>query len=158
MTATAQVRVLEDMRIATFFDWFGAPRTILALGAGPGTLPVRETTERLLSLDADDLDSIDLSSYGRFDAVFCVDLAEPWRLLAATARVADALFLDTPYCQGSRVAEVDGRLGGEVDGSFRLTRPALLEALTASGWAIRHQTDLSRHRSKPRLLLGCVKP
>jgi hypothetical protein len=158
VTATAQVRVLEDMRIATFFDWFGSPRSILALGVGKGSLPARETTERLLSLDAEDLDSVDLSSYGRFDAVFCVNLAAPWRLLARTARVADALFLEAPYWQGSRVAEVEGRLGGEVDGSFLLTRPALLEELTASGWAIRHQTDLSRHRTRPRLLLGCVRP
>ena len=45
-----------------------------------------------------------------------------------------------------------------MEGGFWLTRPALLEELTTTGWAVRYVADESRKRSRPMLLLGCVKP
>ena len=182
--------VSDDPLVPTFFDWFGSPPTILVLESGDGglclQLAARVTTERVLGLDRDeanvararlaseligqenvefavgDLETANLASYGRFDAVFCVDvfgrLAAPWLLLADAARIGDRLFVDAPYWQEARVVEVDGHRGGFVDGSFWLTRPALLEALTTSGWAVRYLADLSRQRSRSRLLLGCVRP
>ena len=108
--AGADLGVSDDPLVTMFFDWFGSPPTILVLESGVGSLSLQlaahQTTERLLGLDRDaanvgrarhaseligcenaeftvgDLVPATLASYGRFDAVFCVDvlprLAEPW--------------------------------------------------------------------------------
>jgi len=121
-----------------------------------------------------DLEAADLAEHGRFDAVFCSGLLHrlvaPWRLLVEVGRVSDRLFLDTHYCFGDEAVEVDGYRGRwVVEGgpdpstgvrlrSFWLTRPSLLEALTESGWAVRHVSDHPSWTVAPRIWLGCVRP
>ena len=192
----------DDRRVATFFHWFGAPRTILELSSFEGVhtlqLAAPETTERVLGLEVrddnvararlvaellgrgniefavEDLEHVDLSRYGRFDAVFCAGLlyhlVVPWRLLSEIGTVSDRLFLDTHYWPWPPAAEVDGYGGGwaeERDGSplsgrdrrsFWLTRSALHEALTNTGWAVRHLDEHPNWSHGPRLWLGCIRP
>lgn len=122
-----------------------------------------------------DLETVELAAFGRFDAVFCADLlyrlTSPWRLLAEIGRVSDRLFLDTHYWSLQPTVEREGyrgswvREGGPADASsdgaghaLWLTRPALLEALTDTGWAVRHLSDHPRWSGGPRLWLGCVRP
>ncbi len=134
----------EDWRIQMFFRGFEAPRTILELSSFEGAhtlqLAAPETTERVLGLEGrpenvarsrlvaellargntefevEDLETVDLASYGRFDAVFCAGLLyhleAPWRLLAEIARISDCLFLDTHHWNEPEVVEVEGHRGG----------------------------------------------
>jgi SAM-dependent methyltransferase len=193
----------RDIRVATFFEWFGSPRTILELSSFEGVhtlqLSAEVTTERVLGLEGrsdnverarlvaelagqdnvefavENLETVDLAPYGRFDAVFCggllYHLVAPWRLLAEVARVSDRLFLDTHYWPWPATAEVEGYRGGWVDEggsgdalsglssrSLWLNRPSLLEALTNAGWAVRQLLDHPGWRHGPRLWLGCVRP
>jgi len=194
----------DDRRVAAFFDWFGSPRTILELSSFEGghtlQLAAPPDSERVLGVEGrkenverarlatellgrgntefvvDDLETVDLAPYGRFDAAFCAGLlyhlVSPWRLLAEIARVSDRLFLDTHYWTGADTAEVEGYLGGWFDEggyddplsglesrSFWLTRPSLLKALTDAGWAVRHLVDHPDWAGAgARLWLGCVRP
>jgi SAM-dependent methyltransferase len=190
-----------DERTPTFFRWFDSPRKILELSSFEGVhtlqLAALETTERVLGLEGRsenvsrarlvaellgrgnidfsvaDLETVDLTTYGHFDAVFCAGLlyhlVSPWRLLAEVARVSDRLFLDTHYWpwhptvevdgyRGSFVEEPDDSLSGRSQRSLWLTRPSLLEALTNTGWAVRHLSDHPHWTYAPRLWLGCVRP
>jgi len=98
----ADAGYVDDTRVATFFEWFGAPATILELGLFEGAhtlqLSAPATTERVLALEGraddvrraelvvelhgrenvelavEDLDTVDLARHGRFDAVFCSDV------------------------------------------------------------------------------------
>jgi Methyltransferase domain len=193
-----------DRRIAAFFDWFGSPRTILELSSFEGAhtlqLAAPPTTERVLGIEGrkenverarlveellgrgnaefvvDDLETVDLSSYGHFDTAFCAGLlyhlVTPWRLLREIALVSNRLFLDTHYWTGANTVEVDGYVGGwfEEGGyddplsgldrrSLWLTRPSLLRALTDAGWAVRELVDHPDWAGEgARLWLGCVRP
>jgi SAM-dependent methyltransferase len=193
-----------DRRVAAFFDWFGSPRTILELSSFEGAhtlqLAAPPTTGRVLGIEGrkenverarlveellgrgnaefavDDLEAVDLTAYGRFDATFCAGLlyhlVSPWRLLGEIARVSDRLFLDTHYWTGPDTVEVDGYVGGwfEEGGyedplsgldrrSFWLTRPSLLKALTESGWAVQELVDHENWAGAgARAWLGCVRP
>jgi hypothetical protein len=93
----------EDDRVAVFFEWAGAPRSVLELGSFEGAhsaqLAAAPSVERLvclegredsvkraraalglLGLSADvqvecfDLEQADLSAFGSFDAAFCAGL------------------------------------------------------------------------------------
>jgi SAM-dependent methyltransferase len=52
------------------------------------------------------LETYDLSSLGRFDAVYCVGLLyhlpKPWELLTKLKDASDVIFLNTHYCRASR--------------------------------------------------------
>jgi len=190
----------EDWRIQMFFRWFGSPRTILELSSFEGAhtlqLAAPETTERVLGLEGrpehaararlvadllgrgniefavENLETVDLASYGRFEAVFCAGLLyhleAPWRLLAEIGRVTDRLFLDTHYWSGPDVLEIDGHQGGWFDEggyddplsgvggrSFWLTAPALIQLLTEAGWTILHFNDIPDWPTAPRAWLDC---
>ena len=123
----------------------------------------------------DDLETVDLESYGRFEAAFCAGLlyhlVKPWRLLREIAGVSGRLFLDTHYWTSGDTVEIDGYRGGwfEEGGyddplsgldqrSFWLTRPSLLRALTDSGWVVRHVTDHPDWAGAgARLWVGCER-
>ncbi len=94
-----------------------------------------------------DLESVELSFYGRFDAVFCVGvlyhLPNPWRLLRQCAAVSDRLFLwthyatpDAPDMTGRLYREhgMDDRLSGLSDWSFWPTKTCLMGLLKDAGW------------------------
>ena len=193
-----------DRRVATFFDWFGTPRTIIELSSFEGghtlQLAAPPATERVLGVEGrhenvaraclaadllgrgnvefavDDLETVDLESYGRFEAAFCAGLlyhlVRPWRLLREIAGVSGRLFLDTHYWTSGDTVEIDGYRGGwfEEGGyddplsgldqrSFWLTRPSLLRALTDSGWVVRHITDHPDWAGAgARLWVGCERP
>jgi SAM-dependent methyltransferase len=191
----------RDRRTPRFFDWLGAPRTILELSSFEGAQTLQlgqpETTERVLGLEGraenlarsqlvaellgrgnlefahEDLETVDLARYGHFDAVFCggllYHLVAPWRLVNEVARVSPRFFLDTHYWTGEEV-EVDGHQGGwyEEGGytdplsglsrrSFWLTLPALLEILTAAGWAIQRFAHFAEWDNGPRVWFGCIR-
>jgi SAM-dependent methyltransferase len=192
-----------DWRIGEFFRWFGEPRTILELSSFEGAhtllLAAPETTDRVVGLEGrpenverahlvaellgrgnvefavENLETVDLAAYGRFDAVFCAGLLyhleRPWHLLEEIGRVTDRLFLDTHYWSGSDVVEVEGHRGGWFDEggyedplsgvgtrSFWLTAPALVQLLTEAGWLIRHFKDIPEWPTAARAWLGCVRP
>lgn len=119
----------NDIRLQWFSQQAPNPRTILELGSleGGHTLALvrRPGVERVLGLEGRpenlrraqfvkevhraarvdfelaNLESSDLTQYGRFDGVFCVGLLyhlpEPWQLLDQIARVTQQLFLWTHY-------------------------------------------------------------
>jgi SAM-dependent methyltransferase len=189
-----------DERVPTFFEWFGAPRTILELASFEGAhtlqLAARETTERVVGLEGRrdnveraqlvasvlgrgnvefavaDLETVELTDYGRFDAVFCCGLlyhlVRPWRLLTDIARVSDQLFLDTHVWVQPETVASEGHLGGwyeEGSGrdplsglsprSFWLTRGALVDALSEAGWSVGRTRDRPEHPNGPRVWLEC---
>lgn len=191
----------QDQRIQAFFQWFGTQRTILELSSFEGAhtlqLGMPESTKRVLGLEGraenvarsrfvatllgrgnlefehTDLETVDLTRYGRFDAVFCAGLLyhleKPWRLINQTAHVGDHLFLDTHYWSGEEV-EVEGYRGGwyEEGGytdplsglrrhSFWLTLPALLQVVTNAGWAVHRFEHSPEWNLGPRVVLGCSR-
>jgi SAM-dependent methyltransferase len=192
-----------DRRVAAFFDWLGAPRTILELSSFEGghtlQLAAPATTERVLGIEGrpenvararlatellgrgntefavDDLETVDLAQYGRFEAAFCAGLlyhlVRPWRLLEEIARVSDRLFLDTHHWTGDETVEVEGHRGGwfEEGGyedplsglsrrSFWLTKPALVDALAGAGWSVvREQDHADWGGAGARIWLACVR-
>lgn len=191
-----------DWRIGEFFRWFREPHTILELSSLEGAQPSSSRRPRRRSASAaasravprtsrarlvvellgrknvefavEDLETVDLARYGRFDAVFCAGLLyhleRPWHLLAEIGRVTDQLFLDTHYWSGSDTIEVEGHRGGWFDEggyedplsgvgsrSFWLTAPALIQFLTEAGWSIRHFNDIPDWPTAPRAWLGCVR-
>ena len=123
-TPLSELDYTGDRRVAAFFDWLGAPRTILELSSFEGghtlQLAAPATTERVLGIEGrpenvararlatellgrgntefavDDLETVDLAQYGRFEAAFCAGLlyhlVRPWRLLEEIASVSDRLF------------------------------------------------------------------
>lgn len=134
-----------DRRIATFFEWFGTPRTILELSSFEGghtlQLAAPETTERVLGVEgrtenvdrarlvADllgrgntefvvgDLETVDLAAYGRFDAVFCAGLL---------------YHLVTPWRLLAEIARVSDRLFLD---THYWTKPEVVEVdRHAGGW------------------------
>ena len=54
------------------------------------------------------LETFDLTSLGRFDAVYCVGLLyhlpKPWELLARLKEVSDVIYLNTHYCRAKSVS------------------------------------------------------
>jgi SAM-dependent methyltransferase len=192
-----------DPRPQWFFDTFPDVRTILDLGCLEGghtfALAAHPGVERVVGVEvrranlrraeyvrrvtrshnvefvAADLETFDLSSLGRFDAVFCsgllYHLPRPWELLAGAAAVADRLFLWTHYTDtptsdlcgypGAGYAEhgLADVLSGVSPVSFWPTRDGLLRMLADVGY-----TDTSvvlddpAHQDGPVIALGAAKP
>lgn len=123
----------QDVRPGRFFQLVPAARRILELGScqGGGTfqLAKRPGTEivavegrdyniakarfvqRLLGITnvtfiEANLETYDLASLGRFDAVYCVGLLyhlpKPWELLTRLQGVSDVIYLNTHYCRENR--------------------------------------------------------
>ena len=64
------------------------------------------------------LEHADLTSFGKFDAVFCCGLLyhlpEPWKLLAQLPKVAPLLFIWTQYAADDEAREVGNGLRGKI--------------------------------------------
>ncbi len=123
---------MNDARVDHFFGHFPDARSIMELGSLEGghtfNLAGRPGVEAVLGLEGREenvekarfvqnllgitnvefavanLETADLSSFGRFDAVFCsgllYHLPEPWKLIEQTAHVSPNLFVWTHYARG----------------------------------------------------------
>jgi SAM-dependent methyltransferase len=105
-----------------------------------------------VTLHVADLEAFDLTTLGRFDAVFncglLYHLHEPWTLLEQIARVSDRMYLSTHVCadDDADVTEhgwagrwyteqgYEDRLSGLAPASFWPTRDGLLEMLASTGF------------------------
>ena len=119
--------LVDDGRIAAFFDVFPDCRTVLELGSLEGAhsfslarrvehvtalegrranIEKARLVQRLVGIDnvtfvEADVERFELGGLGRFDALFCVGLlyhlAEPWALVDRFATASDRVFLQTHY-------------------------------------------------------------
>lgn len=194
---------LEDARIAQFSAMFPKARTVLELGSlegghsfGLARLP---NVTRVLAIEgrassieksrfvqqligADkisfveaNLENIDLSVYGPFDAVFCVGLLyhvpEPWTLITQCARVSTRLFIWTHYSGDEKTETVNGHhgawysekglrdpLSGLSNASFWPTLESLKDILADHGFArIRVIRNSPKHPHGPAVTLAARK-
>lgn len=169
-----------DVRLERFFRFAPDAESILELGALEGAhtflLAQRQGVKRVVALEGREqnlrkarfvqelldvrnaefaranLESSDLASLGKFDAVFCsgliYHLPEPWKLIAQLPVVAPRLFIWTHYAPEAEAKAVSGGLRGKihVEGGGAeplsgmsptatwLTLESLIATLTASGY------------------------
>jgi SAM-dependent methyltransferase len=174
----------NDVRVGQFFEHFPDVETILELGSleGGHTLKLAKhpTVKRVLGLEGRqgnvdksrfvqelfklnnvefvcaNLETVDLQTFGHFDAIFCVGLLyhlpEPWKLIAQLSRVSKHVFIWTHYAAEERAHEtVNGfkgllyqewgakdPLSGMSSRSFWPTLPALRDMLASSGFTHVH--------------------
>lgn len=194
---------LNDVRLSQFFREFPEAHTLLELGSlegghtfglakFPGVQRVLGLEGRQANLDRarfvqtllgvtqvdfvlENLETVDLSRYGRFDAVFCVGLLyhlpRPWELIAQIARVSPHLFVWTHYAAGKKAKRTlngfqglkyrESGLGDPLSGlspsSFWPTLEALAEMLTKQGFmAIRLIENNPSHPHGPAVTLAAV--
>ncbi|MEP6956430.1 MAG: class I SAM-dependent methyltransferase [Chthoniobacterales bacterium] len=179
-----EISALGDVRLTQF--WQSAPdaRRILELGALEGAhtvqLAARRGVERVVAIEGRaanirkaelvlrcsktrnaefveaNLEGMDLTTLGQFDAVFCsgllYHLPEPWTLLEQLPRVAPQLFLWTHYADDLLANEKRQGLRGQVHNeggpdeplsgmsptAFWPTLGSLLHLLTTSGYQSAH--------------------
>ncbi len=196
-----EISAIGDERIEQFFRFVPKPRTILELGSLEGAHTVQLASHRgvkqVLAIEAREtnirkaefvqkllrvkkakivqanLETADLASFGKFDAVFCsgllYHLPEPWKLLEQLPRVAPALFLWTHYANEESANETRHGLRGQIhtEGgpneplsgmsaiAFWPTQEALLKMLTESGYAsvevIKNDTT---HKNSPAITIA----
>ena len=195
------ISAAEDERIPQFFEFAPEAARILELGALEGAQSIRlaenahvqeivalegraanirkaELIKRLLGLEKvrfveANLESADLASFGRFDAIFCsgllYHLPEPWRLVEQLPRLAPKLFIWTHYADDlaanvnqhgfrglvHREGGKDEPLSGLSETAFWPTIGSLLTMLTTSGYrrmeVIKHD---GTHRSAPAITIA----
>jgi hypothetical protein len=175
---------MNDIRIRWFSEYFTHARTVLELGSLEGghtfALSQRPRVARVLALEARadniararfvqallginraefveaNLESAQLTKYGRFDAILCsgllYHLPQPWQLLAQFPDISPNLFLSTHYMadddanvtvNGLRGARWDeGKVLGPLSGlsrkSFWPTLGSLIKLLTINGYKTVH--------------------
>ena len=135
-------------RVERFLEWSGDPRRVLELGSLEGGCSIQlasaacveelvciearaESVERArlllrlfgvehkAELHVGDLEEDDLSSYGRFDGVFCAGLlyhlTRPWEMVARMAAITDRVFVDTHVSETDHIelAGFRGRMYAE---------------------------------------------
>lgn len=138
-----QFDAMNDPRVSQFKEHFPAARTILELGSLEGghslSLARYPDVEKVIAVDGRaanieksrlvntllgtskvefveaNLEDVDLSTFGTFDAVYCVGLLyhlpKPWELIAQCARVSPNLFIWTQHA-GDKETEVVNGFGG----------------------------------------------
>ena len=132
--------LVDDGRIASFFDTFPDCRTVLELGSLEGAhsfslaarvehvtaiegraanLEKARLVQRLLGVEnvtfvEADLETAELDRLGRFDGLFCVGLLyhlpQPWTLLDRFSSISDRVFLQTHYAAAAEETR-EGRPG-----------------------------------------------
>jgi SAM-dependent methyltransferase len=134
----------QDSRLVRFAEQFPGARQILELGSLEGghsfLLARLPSVERVLAIEGRqynvdkakfvqrllgvenvefltaNLESLDLSTLGKFDAVFCCGLLyhlpEPWKLVEQIRRVSSHLFLSTHYAPIENAASIVRGLNG----------------------------------------------
>ncbi|MBK7392381.1 MAG: class I SAM-dependent methyltransferase [Chloracidobacterium sp.] len=171
---------MNDVRVTQFFDHFTDVKTVLELGSLEGghsfAIAKGRGVERVVAIEArkaniekamfiqsllgdsrvtfieTNLEKVDLTAMGRFDAVFCsgllYHLPEPWDLIERLAKITDKIFIWTQYaCENEAKKISDGyrgkwyREGGWLDPlsgiskySFWLSMGSLLKLLTVNGF------------------------
>jgi SAM-dependent methyltransferase len=176
--------LLDDPRVDQFFQYFPKVHTVLELGSLEGAhtfklarhptvkwvlgiegrqanIDKARFVQKLLRVDnvnfiRANLESVDLSAFGKFDAVFCVGLLyhlpEPWKLINQIPRVSTNLFIWTHYareCHANEIVDgfrgmmyqeqgLDDPLSGLSPYSFWPTLSSLKNMLKVSGFKIIH--------------------
>ncbi len=190
----------NDHRLELFWEFFPGARRILELGSLEGGhtigLAQRPGVEQVLGIEGRaanvtrarvvqdllqvqkiefvqaNLEQIDLTQFGHFDAIFCsgllYHLPEPWRLLEQFPKVANGLFLWT-HCapetagtfaegyRGQRCNEggPDEVLSGLSPDSFWPTLGSLCNMLTTFGYARLHLLhNHFSHQNGPAITLA----
>lgn len=191
----------NDRRIDQFFQYFPAPHIILELGSLEGghtfRLAAHPRVEKVIGIEGREanvdkarfvqgllninnvefaranLESVDLSSFGKFDAVFCVGLLyhlpEPWKLIEHISTVSSNIFLWTHYAKENKADKIENvyrgmmyREGGLVDPlsglssrSFWPTLDSLADMLKMYGFKnIHYIEDNSGHPNGPCITLA----
>lgn len=135
-----------DERLERFFRYAPDAKTILELGSLEGAqtfiMARRPGVTRVLGLEGREanlrkarfvqqllparnvefaqanLELIDLTAFGKFDAVFCCGLLyhlpEPWKLIEQTAIIAPTLFIWTQYAAENEAQDVGAGLRGKI--------------------------------------------
>ena len=195
------VSAVGDVRLKQFFEFVPEPRRILELGslegahsvqlaAHPGVEEViaiegrrtnilkaelvrRALGVRNVTFTEANLETENLSRFGRFDAVFCVGLLyhlpEPWQLIEQVAQLAPRLFLWTHYADDLAAGEIqhgcrgqihqeggpDEPLSGLSATAFWPTLGSLVNLLTASGYTSVTIVDHEpRHPNAPAVTIA----
>ncbi len=192
-----------DVRVERFFRFAPNAATILELGAlegaqtfllaeRPGVKKVlalegraanlrkaRFVQERLRVKNAEfaqaNLEEADLSSYGKFDAVFCCGLLyhlpKPWELIQRLSSVAPILFLWTSYAPENEAMDLPNGLRGKIQSeggpdeplsglsptATWLTLESLITTLTASGYrSVQVIHNDPTHANGPAVTIGAT--
>ena len=200
-TCGGAISAVGDERVERFFQYAPNPRTILELGSLEGAqsfiLAEHPGVERVVALEGREanlrkarfveallqirnvefiqanLETADLSAFGKFDAIFCCGLLyhlpEPWKLLAQLPAVAPLLFIWTQYCTENEARDVGNGLRGKthIEGgadeplsgmsptAIWLTLESLREVLQKSGYKnIEVLHDNPAHTNGPAVTIG----
>jgi len=183
----------DDIRLTWFFEHFPKVETILELGSFEGghtpKLASHPTVTHVLGLDGreanitrasfvhellesrkvrfiqTDLEAIDLTKFGKFDAILCVGvlyhLPEPWKLLRQMANTAPRAYIWTQVTSPKKVnTTVNGymgrfykehgledRLSGLSSRSFWPTKDALVKMVKDCGYP--NVKEISRDNYPP---------
>ncbi len=192
---------VNDPRIRDFLSWYTRGGRILELGSFEASHTIRliqspridfvlgvegkdylvQRSRLIKTLTASekmdfvkcDLESEDLSSFGRFDAAFCAGvlflLSRPWQMIEKVAAVTDNLFISTHYARTAResVEGFEGEyhkngsfsdpLGGLSERSFWLTFESLAKALQKNGFQIINVQHFNDWGGYPMVDLFCSK-
>lgn len=190
----------DDIRVALFFECFPNVKSILELGSLEGghtfQLAKRPGTS-VVGIEARDfniakanfirdllrvnnvrficanLEKTPLSSFGRFDAVFCsgllYHLPRPWELIQGMGRITSKVFIWTHYAVNEKAnEEIEGYggywynefgyqdpLSGMSNRSFWLTLPSLEGILRKSGFVnIKIYSNVPDHEQGAVVMLG----
>jgi len=159
-----QFDAMSDTRIMQFFQAFPNVQTILEMGSMEGghsfALAQPSTITRVVAIEGRpanverakyvqslfkaekvefvqaNLETIDLTTLGRFDAVYCVGvlyhLPEPWKLVEQIVRVTSSLFVWTHYVAQNKADKVVNGLRGWIYQEHGLTDP--LSGMSASSF------------------------
>ena len=200
-TCGGAISAVGDERVERFFQYAPNPRTILELGSLEGAqsfiLAEQPGVERVVALEGREanlrkarfvqallqirnvefiqanLETADLTAFGKFDAIFCCGLLyhlpEPWKLLAQLPAVAPLLFIWTQYCTENEARDVGNGLRGKthIEGgadeplsgmsptAIWLTLESLREVLQESGYKnIEVLHDNPAHTNGPAVTIG----
>jgi SAM-dependent methyltransferase len=197
------ISAVGDVRVEQFFHFAPNAANILELGALEGAqtfiLAERPGVKKVLALEGRaanlrkarfvqellrvenaefaqaNLEETDLSSYGKFDAVFCCGLLyhlpKPWELIQRLPSLAPILFLWTVYAAENEAKGLPNGMRGKIhiEGgseeplsgmsptSTWLTLGSLITSLTRSGYGSVHviHNDLT-HANGPAVTIGAT--
>ena len=190
-----------DPRVKDFLIWFSQGGSVLEIGSFEGSHSLRlvqspridsvfglegrdflvQRSKLIKAISGSekmnfvqcDLETEDISSFGRFDAAFCAGvlflLSRPWQMIEKVAAVTDNLFISTHYARTAResVEGFEGEyhkngsfsdpLGGLSERSFWLTFESLAKALQKNGFQIINVQHFNDWGGYPMVDLFCSK-
>jgi SAM-dependent methyltransferase len=197
------VSAVGDVRVEQFFQYAPNATSILELGALEGAqtfiLAERPGVKKVVALEGRaanlrkaqflrnllhvenaefaqaNLEEVDLSTYGKFDAVFCCGLLyhlpKPWELIHQFPSLAPILFLWTAYAAENESVELPNGMRGKIhteggpdeplsglsSTATWLTLGSLIAVLTASGYKSVHVIHNDpTHVNGPTVTIGAT--